>query len=407
MQNFKFNPIKCSRILPAFLLSSVVIILLASFYYPHLTSKKSDNDDIAKKLVIQCTHVKEGDIVWIAGGDKQAELLEDIAIQVRKLGAWPLITISSDRMDRKYFDEVPDKYDSQFPEMQQKILSMVNVYIGLSYDETSAIFADVPAERFAALGQAYEPVNNLFIKSNIRSVNLGNGLNPTEERARQFNVPINDLGKIYWAGINTDYGNLEKIGKSLQKKLSVAHEARIVNPNGTDLTVQVTGRKAFVSDGIVSDEDLMTGGAALKNFLPAGEAFISDVPGTANGKIVVEKLFYMDKPIAGLMLTFKDGKIISMSAKSGLEPLRAQYDAAGKGKDEFGFIDIGFNPDVKLIPNSDMKVWVSSGMVTLGIGGNLWAGGQNESSFGLPTFLPGSTLTLDGIPVVKNGNLTE
>ena len=74
--------------------------------------------------------------------------------------------------------------------------------------------------------------------------------------------------------------------------------------------------------------------------------------------------------------------------------------------DVFAYIDIGINPNVNLIPNSRMVAWMATGMVTLGIGNNAWAGGQNASSFGMPNYLPGSTLTLDGEVLVKDGVLS-
>ena len=49
---------------------------------------------------------------------------------------------------------------------------------------------------------------------------------------------------------------------------------------------------------------------------------------------------------------------------------------------------------------------MAAGMVTVGIGNNTWAGGQNESSFFMPSFLPGSTLTVDGEVLVKDGALS-
>jgi hypothetical protein len=94
-----------------------------------------------------------------------------------------------------------------------------------------------------------------------------------------------------------------------------------------------------------------------------------------------------------------------MSADSGLERLKAIYDASSEGKDEFAFIDIGINPDVQTLPESRMLTYMISGMITVGIGYNEWAGGNNESSFALSTHLPGSTLKVDEQVVVANGVL--
>lgn len=371
-----------------------------------LGGEKGGDDELAQKLVNQSGRIQENDIVMISGGLQHAELLEDIAIQVRKIGAFPLVTFNSDRMNRRYFDEVPAKYDTQVPELDLKLATMIDAIITIPYSESSSVLADVPPKRLANVSRTFTPVNNLFRQRNVRSVNLGNALNPTEDRAKRFGVSIEQLGKIYWDGVNPDYAQLESLGKSVQTELSSAKEVHITNPNGTDLRVQISGRPVFVSDGVISEEDMKRGGAACQVWLPAGEVYVTPIAGTANGKVVVERRFFQGKEIQGLELTFKAGKLTSMKAKSGLEALKARYDASGEGKDEFAFVDVGINPNVKLIPNSRMVAWMAAGMVTVGIGNNTWAGGQNESSFFMPSFLPGSTLTIDGEVLVKDGALS-
>jgi hypothetical protein len=150
---------------------------------------------------------------------------------------------------------------------------------------------------------------------------------------------------------------------------------------------------------------MQTGGAACRVYLPAGEVMLAPVPGTAEGKVVVDRQFFQGSEIQGLTLTFKAGKLTSMTAKSGLEPLKALYDAAGPGKDEFAFIDIGINPNVRLVRGSRMVGYMPAGMVTVGIGNNTWAGGENNVGYNMSNFLPGSTLEVDGKLLVEKGVL--
>jgi hypothetical protein len=94
-----------------------------------------------------------------------------------------------------------------------------------------------------------------------------------------------------------------------------------------------------------------------------------------------------------------------MTAKSGLEPLKAYYDAAEAGKEEFSVIDLGINPNVKLKPGSKFANWVPAGMLTIAIGNNAWAGGENKSPFSYQFFLTGCTVVVDGKTLVDKGNL--
>ena len=369
--------------------------------------KSTSSIELAQRLVNHCARIQENEIVLISGGVRDIKLLEDVATHVRKVGAFPLVTLNSDRMDRRYFDEVPANYDAQVPELAYKLATMIDARINISYSENSSLLADVPPERIAAVAKSFAPISTLRNKRRVRSVSLGNGLNPTADRAQQFGLSMEELAEVYWSGVNIDYAKLESIGNSIQKKLAGGKEIHITNRNGTDLKVQIEAKPVSVSDGVISEHDVQQGGAACQVWLPAGEVYLVPVPGTAQGKIVVDKQFYLDKEIKSLELTFMDGKLSNMKAKSGLETLKARYDVSGEGKDEFAFIDVGVNPNVKIPKNSKMDAWMASGMIIVGLGNNTWAGGENESDFALPNFLPGSTLKVDGEVIVENGVLVS
>jgi hypothetical protein len=48
---------------------------------------------------------------------------------------------------------------------------------------------------------------------------------------------------------------------------------------------------------------------------------------------------------------------------------------------------------------------VPAGTVTVGVGNNVWAGGDNKTAYGYFVSLPGTNVTLDGKPVVEAGQL--
>jgi leucyl aminopeptidase (aminopeptidase T) len=256
-----------------------------------------------------------------------------------------------------------------------------------------------------ARGKAYEPVNELIAERNVKGVSLGNGLYPSEANAKQYGLTEKELSDLFWKGVNVDYAKLEASGKSIQAKFAGGKEVQLTNPNGTDLKMRIEKRPMLVSDGVLSTDDLKKGFAASQVYLPAGEAFLAPVAGTAEGKVIVDRQFYQGKEITGLTLIFKAGKLTSMTAKSGLEPLKKLYDAAGAGKEEFAFIDLGINPNVTVKPGSKLVAWMPSGMVTIGIGNNVWAGGENKIPYSLSCFIPGSTLKVDGKVLVENGVL--
>jgi hypothetical protein len=81
------------------------------------------------------------------------------------------------------------------------------------------------------------------------------------------------------------------------------------------------------------------------------------------------------------------------------------YDAAGPGKDLLGVIDIGINSGVKGPDGKALHLWSQAGTVTLVVGNNSWAGGDNQVQFGALGYSPKSSLTIDGKVLVQDGKL--
>jgi hypothetical protein len=242
-------------------------------------------------------------------------------------------------------------------------------------------------------------------KRGVRTVALGNGLYPSAERAERFGISREDLADLMYGGVDANNDDLQAAGQRVRTRLAAGKEIRITNPNGTDLRVGISGRPIMVNDGIISAEDRKKGGAATSVWLPAGEVYLTPVPGTGDGTVVVDQHYFQGKPVEGLRLEFKGGKLTSMTAKDGLEPLKAAYDAAGPGKDLLGVIDIGINSGIKSPERSPVHVWGKAGTVTVLVGNNTWAGGNNKVSFALPAYSPGSTALVDGKALVQDGKL--
>ena len=373
---------------------------------PSKTAPATDLKALSNRLTTDVAGVKEGEIVFINGGVRDLELLENLATNVRKAGAFPLLTVGSDRIGKMYFQEVPEKYDSQSPELDLKLATMANVTFGVDANEAEGVLADVPPTRLAATGKAFEPVADLYLKRNVRQVAIGNALYPTEWRAERFGMTQEELARSFWSAVNADYSALQATGERVRATLATGKEVHITNPNGTDLKVRIEGRPFFVSDGIISAEDVKKGGPAVSVYLPAGEVYCAPVPGTAEGKVVVSRDFYQGQEVTDVTLTFVAGKLTSMTGSGpGFAKLKAQYDATGPGREQFAFVDFGINPNFSIPATSKLGNWIQSGMVTVGIGNNTWAGGDNKVSYGQIGYLPGSTVTVDGKTVVEKGVL--
>ena len=366
--------------------------------------KGRDLDALAAKLVTQSARIQEGELVQITGDPKDAEVLEDLAVQVRKQGAFPLVTLTSDRLMRRLFDDVPAKFDTQAPDWDLKLAGLCDVQFNIQSADDAAL-AGAPTERMAAQQKTYQPVYETIRKRNVRLIDLGNGLYPTPSQARQFGLSEQELAKLFWGGVNVDYDQLQATGEKVKQALADGKEIRLTNPNGTDLTANIEKRKVMVSDGVISDEKRKKGGAACWTYLPAGEVYVSTASGTAEGRVVVDRLFYKGKEVRDVVLGVKGGRMVSLEAKANGDELQADFKAAAEGKDRVGVIDVGINPNVRPPAGGKVLTYMQAGMVSLSVGNDTWAGGDDNSPLGVPFYLPGSTLTVDGKAIVEKGEL--
>jgi hypothetical protein len=162
-----------------------------------------------------------------------------------------------------------------------------------------------------------------------------------------------------------------------------------------------------VSDGSITDARRKKGGSASWVYLPAGEVMVTPVPGTATGTVVFDRVPMEDVEVLGLKLTFKAGKIVAMTAKPGAawDRLKAYYDKSPPRKDEFGTIDIGVNPSVKVPKGSKLLSYIQPGIVNVWAGGNVDSGGDNPVNANFGGALIDATVTVDGVTLVEKGSL--
>jgi leucyl aminopeptidase (aminopeptidase T) len=365
---------------------------------------KADYGAVAKTMVRNAL-VKPGDHVVVSGNVRDKALLEELVIETMKTGALPFVTFSSDSLQRRSYDEVSASFDSQPRTFETGFASLVDVQLSVDASDSENVLAGVPPERIAARAKAGLPVIAAAYKKGQRMVSLGNGLYPTAALAARLGKPLADVEAMFWKAVTVPPEALRAKGEPLRDAFKGAKTLTLSGANGTKITFGVDATKAAVSDGALTPEKVKAGMASPQTWLPAGEVLIPVTAGTGDGTIVIDKMVLRGTMIEGLTLTFAKGKLTAMTAKSGLQPLKAYYDASSGGKDVFGYIDLGVNPEAQFPADTGQVVWVAPGAVTIGVGDNTGWSGTNVSSFGLAGAVTKATLSVDGKVLIENGVL--
>jgi hypothetical protein len=230
---------------------------------------------------------------------------------------------------------------------------------------------------------------------------------PTASNARLLGLSQPELARVFWDALATDPARIQANGAAVKAALTGAKQVRVTHRNGTDLRFGVEGRPVILSDGAITPERVAQGGAATMLYLPAGEAQVAAVPGTAEGVVVFDRVPTANGNIEKLRWTFKGGRLVAHDAKPGPAFSRAKeiYEAAGAGKDVFAGIDFGLHPDVRAPARKSMPTYIPAGSISLGIGDDTTMGGSNVSAYVAYGFLPGATVEVDGKAIVEKGVL--
>ena len=102
---------------------------------------------------------------------------------------------------------------------------------------------------------------------------------------------------------------------------------------------------------------------------------------------------------------FAEGRITQMSAEKNGDALEAFFETTSANSKNLSIVDIGLNPSSQPLDGSQYLSWEMGGMVTLGVGNNAWAGGDNDADGALTFHLVGGDLTIGSEKVVAEGRL--
>jgi leucyl aminopeptidase (aminopeptidase T) len=361
---------------------------------------------IARRIVNDTLAIRPGEAVQLTTDLSDPALVEEVALAIRRAGAFPLIVYDSPRLARRILEETPEPYLAATPEYQIRMLRVVDAAINLAPPAPPDLLARIPEHRLALVRKANEPVAERMQGSPLRSASLGNNGFPSRELARFHNAPYTALEQGFWRAVGVDPAHLRARGERVRAILANANSLVLTAPNGTRLEMRLVGRPILLNDGAAdAPRDPGAPPEARQVWLPAGEAYTSPLETSANGVLRIASTDYRGIKIEDLRLMFRDGRVAEMAAQRGGEALREALALAGGDGDRIAVIDVGLNPESRPIPGSTYLSWEMEGVVTVGIGGIDWAPTENRSDFSAAFFLRDATLEADGRAIVKEGRL--
>ena len=365
-----------------------------------------DYDKVANRIVNQSLAVQPGEIVLINGNPTEIELMGALQVAVAKAGGESMLQLSIPTADKRAVMEMPMEYLKQIPTGQLTMLRMVDAVINVASIEDPDLFADVPEERLAATRQAAARLGAAFRNASTRNVTLGQtGGIPTEAYAKSIGANPKEITEMFWKAVSVEPDELAMSARKYASMLQAGAKARLKSKAGTDLTFNIDDMSPRINAGRVADVGADRG--AMSVWLPAGEAYTCLDGATANGTVVVPQTTFRGKEIKNLKVTYRNGKMTGMSADSNEKMLKDYFAASDEQTTQLSAMSIGLNRVSRPLSGSNYRSWEMGGMVTVVMGNNAFAGGENSGDGAFILHLTDATLEVGKAKVVSDGVLAR
>jgi leucyl aminopeptidase (aminopeptidase T) len=357
---------------------------------------------IAENVVKQALRIRDDDIVHITASKHMLSLAEDLAMECRKAGAETTTIYWSEPIWYWSLKNLPVDWLRGASKTDLTLLDVATATISMAGAADPKPMAGIPAERWQANAEGADVWYRKMIERKVRNATLAIGV-VTPQRARAYGFNYSAWKRSTESALRADYSKIAETGRRLRGLLDGStREVHIKSKTGTDFRFRLAGRKAWVDDGILDDEDLAAG--TFDTTLPAGCINIAPDEDSANGTVAFDlPVPSRGKLIKGLKWSFEKGKISKFTATKNGDMVIPIWEKATGDRSQFGLFGIGFNPGSKTGFLGDN---IASGAVTVGVGDNKLFGGKNVSTFGFQGTLKRATVVIDGQTVVADGKLS-
>jgi len=195
-----------------------------------------------------------------------------------------------------------------------------------------------------------------------------------------------------------NYSELSKTTRMLAERYESAREVTFETNSGTELRVQLCGRKAAYLDGIART-------AGKLSALPAGVVAVAPLEGTAEGIIVIDgsiaEIGIVKSPIRCVV---EDGMIVDIKGGKQARKFKALLSRGSSTGFYVAEVGGGTNPKARYCGNllEDERVYASG---HVGFGRNSHIGGAIKSEIHIDSTMKRPKIRIDGKEVVSSGRI--
>ncbi len=308
--------------------------------------------------------------------------------------AWPHVSLTPPSIDGSFYRHARERHYGEPPPTELALIGGIDSVVRIDAPANTNELAGVDPRLIARAAAARGPLVELMMTRRACGTIV-----PTPALAQQARMGEDEYAQFVNAALFLHrpdpiaaWRELSNSQAELIDRLTPARTIRI-EADGTDLTLDVTGRTWINSNG--------------KRNLPSGEVFTGPHERSANGTI---RFTVPTGPrgvtVTGVELTFRDGEVVEATAEHGEDYLTAAL-ATDAGSRLLGELGIGTNVGIDRATGHILLDEKMAGTVHLALGRSYpETGGENASAlhWDLICDLRGSgRLSADGETIVERG----
>jgi leucyl aminopeptidase (aminopeptidase T) len=210
--------------------------------------------------------------------------------------------------------------------------------------------------------------------------------------ARVLSVPGVTEGMVSEGALTADFAAIQRTMGVLGRRLRHARTVHVTSPLGTDFVFDVVRRAWITEDTGVCRK------AGDTTTHPAGEIFIAPREGTAEGRLVIDRLFHevLTEPAT---VTLRDG---FASRVVGAHSAVLEMNKGGRDGRNLGKFGMGLNPRARRTGNVREEEKVLGGAHIV-FGDNAVYGGRVRCGVRVDALLTEAKVEVDGVVVLEKG----
>ncbi|HZG77794.1 MAG TPA: aminopeptidase [Paenibacillus sp.] len=348
---------------------------------------------LADILVNHSLKVQPGEKILISGSTGAIPLIKEVYRSVLKAGGHPHTNVEIPGLLGMFLREGTEEQLSHAGWTELLFFHM-DGYVNILSEENTKELTNVESWRSTARSKARRPALEHLMADKAKWVLTKF---PTPGYAQDAEMSLEELEDFIYSAALVDYAEIERSMLAAAAKFDAASNVRIVGTNGTDVTVDIEGRKGILAAG--------------RHNVPDGEFYYTPNFRKTEGTIFFEwPTTYKGREISGIRLTFREGKVVEASAQKGQEFLEEALNT-DEGARYLGELGIGANFGIERPTKDILFDEKIGGSVHLALGQAYAQGGPDGNVSVIHWDIvkglkDGGEIYLDGELVQKNGKWT-